>query len=75
MSKEAEQTVSRLLEEFQRLRKSKGLSYQKLSELTGIHFSTFSLLEKKKRTPSILICLKVCHALGVRLEDILKRIR
>lgn len=75
MNKDAEQKVSKLLDELGRLRKAKGLSYQQLSELTGIHLSTFSLLEKKKRTPTILTCLKLCQALGVRLEDVLRKIR
>lgn len=75
MAKEAEQTVSKLLDELGRVRKEKGFSYQKLSELTGIHLSTFSLLEKKKRVPTILTCLKLCQALEVRLEDLLRKIR
>lgn len=75
MVKEAEQIVDKMLDELKRLRKAKGLSYNQLSERTGIHFSTFSLLENKKRSPTILTCLKLCQALEVRLEDILRKVR
>ncbi|MES2985314.1 MAG: helix-turn-helix transcriptional regulator [Pseudomonadota bacterium] len=75
MKKEPEQAVSKLLDEFKKLRKEKGLSHDKLAELTGIHRSAIGLLEGKKRTPTILTCLKLCQALGVRLEDILRKIR
>ena len=75
MSKEEKKAVDKLLEELGRLRKAKGLTYDQLSQLTGVHRTTFSLLERKKRIPSILICLKICRALEVRLEDVLRKVR
>ena len=69
-----EQTVSKLLDELQKLRKAKGLSHEKLAQQTGINRSTISLLENKKRVPTILTCLRLCQALGVRLEDLLRKI-
>jgi DNA-binding XRE family transcriptional regulator len=72
---ESEQRVSKLLDELERLRRSKNLSHEKLAQLAGISRSTVGLLESKKRTPTILTCLKLCRALGVRLEDLLRKIQ
>jgi DNA-binding XRE family transcriptional regulator len=71
---QSEQIVSKLLDELERLRGEQGLSHEKLANLAGIHRSTVSLLENKKRIPTILTCLRLCKALGVRLDDLLRKI-
>lgn len=70
-NKNAEKTVLKLLGEFERIRKEKGLSHEKLAQLAGINRSTISLLESKKRIPTILTCLKIADALEVKLGDLL----
>lgn len=54
-------------------RKKQGLSHQKLAEAAGLHRSTISLIETGKRTPTILVCLKLAMALNVNLETFLKK--
>jgi len=71
--KEAEKIVFKLLGEFERIRKEKELSHEKLAELAGVNRSTISLLESKKRIPTILTCLKIADALNVNLHDLLKQ--
>ena len=73
-SKEAEKIVLKLLDEFEKIRKEKGLSHEKLATLSGLNRSTISLLESKKRIPTILTCLKIADALETTLHDLLKLI-
>lgn len=67
-----EKTVLKLLDEFERIRKEQGLSHEKLAQLSGLNRSTISLLESKKRIPTILTCLKISSALGVKLHKLLE---
>lgn len=69
----AKQIVFKLLDEFERIRKEKALSHESLAELAGVNRSTISLLESKKRIPTILTCLKIADALGVELADLLRK--
>ena len=73
-NKKTEKTVSKLLDEFLRIRLEKNLSHDKIAALTGLNRSTISLLESKKRIPTILTCLKIADALEVSLADLLKSI-
>ena len=54
-------------------RKRQGLSHQRLADAAGLHRSTISLIETGKRTPTILVCLKLAMALEVNLETLLKK--
>jgi transcriptional regulator with XRE-family HTH domain len=66
--------VEKLVDEFGKLRKAQGLSHEKMAFRTGISTSAVSLILSHKRTPTILTCLKMAKALGVRLSDILNRL-
>ena len=72
--KELEKTASKLIDELIRLRKEQGLSHEKLADMTGLHRSTISLIESKKRNPTVITCLKLCKALNARLCDLLKKV-
>lgn len=74
-NKKAEKTFEELMNEFKRIRQEKGLSHEKLALMCGLNRSAISLLESKKRTPTILTCLKICDALNVALPDLLKSIQ
>lgn len=69
----AEQVTKNLIELLAAERKKRGFSHQKLAELAGIHRSTISLIETGKRTPTILVCLKIADALGVSLDALLRK--
>ncbi|OFW81246.1 MAG: hypothetical protein A2887_04800 [Alphaproteobacteria bacterium RIFCSPLOWO2_01_FULL_40_26] len=73
-NKKAEKTVLKLLNEFEKIRKHKGFSHDKLAELSGLNRSTISLLESKKITPTILTCLKIAGALDIDLHELLEQV-
>ena len=71
MSKTPENTTSELIDKFIELRKEQGLSHEQLAKTTGLSRTAISFIESKKRTPSILTCLKISHALGCNLSEII----
>jgi transcriptional regulator with XRE-family HTH domain len=52
-------------------RKQQGLSYEKLAEKAGVHRTAISLIENSKRSPTVLMCLKLCRALGIDFADVI----
>lgn len=72
MSNRPEKTTSALIDKFIALRKEHGLSHDQLAEKTGLSRAAISFIESKKRTPSILTCLKIANALGSKLSDLLE---
>lgn len=70
--KAAEKAVSKLVDEFIRIRKERGMSHDALAEAAGVHRSTISLIESKKRVPTILTCLRIASALKANLSQLLK---
>ena len=67
-------SVSKLVKEFRRIRKSKGMSYQDVADVTGLHRTTIGLIEREKRVPTILTCLKISGALEIALYDLIKKV-
>lgn len=61
---------SQFSENLSRLRAMRGLTQQKLSELTGIAVQTISSYENSERKPKIQRLNKIAKALGVNIEDI-----
>ena len=72
--KVAEKAVSRLADELTALRKGQGLSHEKLAQKTGLNRSAISLIESKKRIPTILTCFKITRALDVSLGQLIRKI-
>ena len=72
--KAAERAVSRLIDEFIKLRKEQSLSHETIAQKTGLNRSAISLIESKKRTPTILTCLKIAKALDVSLASLIRKI-
>lgn len=70
----AKKTVSKLVAEFKKIRKEKGLSHEKIANLAGLTRSAISMIESEQRTPTILTCLKIADALEISLGDLLKSI-
>lgn len=69
----AETVTSNLITLLTEERKKQGLSHQKLADAAGVNRSTISLIESGKRTPTILVCLKISMALNISLESLLKK--
>jgi transcriptional regulator with XRE-family HTH domain len=72
--KKAEKIVSKLIDEFSKIRKEKGLSHEKVAALTGLSRRAIGMIENKERIPSILNCQKIADALEISLGDLLKEI-
>jgi len=70
----SEKAVSHLIDEFIRLRKEQKLSHEKLAQSVGLTRPAISLIESKKRVPTILTCFKIASALGLSLATIIQKI-
>jgi transcriptional regulator with XRE-family HTH domain len=59
----------------QRLRRSKDLSQEELADRAKIHQTYLSGVERGKRNPSLLVLGRIAQALGVDVEELVKRRR
>ncbi len=64
-----------IIEEFARQRKHLGYSYEKMAELTGLHRTSVSLIERNKIRPTLQACLKLAEALELKLEKVIEKSR
>jgi putative transcriptional regulator len=46
------------------------LTQQQLADKVGITRQTVSLIEKGKYNPSLKLCLQICYAVHVKLDDL-----
>lgn len=65
--------TEKLIENLIAIRKEQGLSHDAVSKLTGLNRSTISLIESKKRSPTLKNCIKISNALGYKLSELLKK--
>ena len=70
--KQAEQNVDAIVARLKEIRLEQNLSHEKLAEKTKLHRSTISLIESRKRQPTLLTCFKIAEALDVDLADLIK---
>lgn len=68
---DADKFHQKIINRLQEERKARGLSHQKLADMAGITRPAISFMESGKRNPSMLLVLKVCSALEIKLKDIL----
>jgi transcriptional regulator with XRE-family HTH domain len=66
------QVQNRVVDAFIARRKALGLSHESLGEKAGVHRTTVSHIENRRRNPTLLNCIKLANALGCRLADLLK---
>lgn len=69
---ETEDFSGPLSENVRQLRQAAGLTQARLAEKAGIPRATLSLLESGAANPTLSVVLRVCAALGVRLEELLE---
>ena len=69
-----EDKVTKLANKFKELRLEQSIFQAKLAAKIGMSNRAIGLIESGERTPTILTCLKICKALGVSLDDLLKKI-
>jgi len=61
------------MEQIRRIRRSRGLSQDRLAELSGVDQSSLSLIETGRRTPTIDTLARLADALGVEMADFFPR--
>lgn len=54
------------------LRKEKGLSQERLSELTGLDRVAIGYIEQGRRHPTVSTLFKIANGLGIKLQDLVK---
>jgi transcriptional regulator with XRE-family HTH domain len=59
----------------QRLRRDKGLSQEELASRAEVHQTYLSGVERGVRNASILVLARIAKALGVDIEELVKRRR
>lgn len=71
--KKAKAVEQAVIKAFAERRKELGYSYGKLGELTGLHRTSVSLVERGMIQPTLVVCLKIAEAMELKLEDIIKK--
>ena len=57
-------------EAMKQARKAKGLSQESLANAVGVSRQTINAIEKGDYNPTIKLCINICIALGVTLNDL-----
>ena len=57
-------------EKMKQQRQALGMSQTDLARAAGVTRQTIGLIEAGEFNPSIKLCLAICHALGVTLDDL-----
>ncbi len=57
-----------------RMRLEKGLSQERLAELSGMHRNYIGAIERAERTPSIVQADRLARALGTSLAEMFKEL-
>ena len=71
--KQADKRVDDIIAKLKAIRLEKELSHEKLADKTGLHRSTISLIESRKRQPTLLSCIKIADALEVDLANLMNK--
>ena len=56
----------------QRLRKSKGLSQEQLSEIAGLHRTYIGMIERAEKNITLINIEKIAAAINVKITDLLE---
>ena len=71
MREQAAVLEKHIIETLRKARVEKGLSYEALADLAGLHRTTISLIERGKAHPTLLVCMQLALALGLNPKDLL----
>ena len=67
MSRNPEEPVYNRIES---LRIELGLSRQELADKVGVHYQTIGYLEREEYSPSLVLALRISHALQVPIDQL-----
>lgn len=68
----AELLLVAIVQKLKELRQQNKLSHDRLAQKAGITRPAISHIEKGKRRPSLMVCLRLAQALDIELSDIIK---
>ena len=51
-------------------RAAKGLSQEQLADIIGVSRQTINAIEKGDYNPTVKLCISICRALGVTLDEL-----
>lgn len=54
-------------------RKEQGINYEDLAGLSGLHATSLSLIERRKRQPTFVNLCRIAGALGIRLSELVQQ--
>jgi XRE family aerobic/anaerobic benzoate catabolism transcriptional regulator len=69
---EAEKLLAAVVDRLRRERERRGLSKKKIAAMSGISRTAIVMIESGQRSPSLMICLRLADALGLRLDNVLR---
>ena len=72
--KEADRILSCVMDVLRQERERQGLSLKQFGALSGVERTSIAKAENGQRSPSLLTCLRLADALGLRLGDVLNGI-
>jgi transcriptional regulator with XRE-family HTH domain len=71
--KVSKKIVDSIISQLLQARKEKKFSHDKVAELSRLNRSTISLIEARKREPTLLTCVKIANALDCDLSRLLAK--
>jgi len=64
-----------IIQRLKEKRKSLGLTYEKLADLSELHRTSISLIERGKIKPTLYVCLKIAEAMNLKIENVISEAR
>jgi transcriptional regulator with XRE-family HTH domain len=71
---EADRILSCVMDVLRQERERRGLSLKQFGVMSGVERTSIAKAENGQRSPSLLTCLRLADALGLRLGDVLNSI-
>ena len=69
----ADKIASAVVDLLAQKRQGKGVNYEDLGGLTGLHATSLSLIERGLRRPTFVNLCRIAAALGVRLSTLVRK--
>ena len=69
----ADQISSAVVDFLAQKRRERGVNYEDLAGLTGLHATSLSLIERHLRNPTFVSLSRIALALGVRLSTLVRK--
>lgn len=69
----SEKIIASVVDKLATKRKEEGISHERVAELAGLHRSTISLIEARKREPTLLTLLRISRVLETDLGQLISQ--